>query len=163
MVETNQRSREGTNIIISNNIIRNNRAGRGGGLACLGNNFTVTGNQISNNSATSDHGGGIIAAGTGRITNNLIQGNNVGIDIGYGWGGGIHIFGPSAEPVIFSGNTVQNNHAPSSGGGVFVDDGASATLQNNLIINNTVAEYGGAGIYVDAAGEGEAGMHDPQQ
>jgi parallel beta-helix repeat protein len=148
---------EGTNIIISNNIIRNNRAGRGGGLACLGNNFTVTGNQISNNSATSDHGGGIIAAGTGRITNNLIQGNNVGIDIGYGWGGGIHIFGPSAEPVIFSGNTVQNNHASSSGGGVFVDDGASATLQNNLIINNTVAEYGGAGIYVDAAGEGEAG------
>ncbi len=150
-------SAEGDNITISNNVIRNNRAGRGGGLACVGDNFSVTGNQILNNVITSDHGGGLVAAGTGTISSNLIQGNAAGTIIGWGWGGGIHLVNPGSAAIIFSGNTVQDNHAVSAGGGVFVDDGASAVLSNNLIVGNTVDDDGGAGIYVDVAGEGEAG------
>jgi len=147
-------------ITVTNNIIRNNNANRGGGLfIASGSDFTVTDNLIENNSGYDDHGGGVFliplpntATGNGIFSRNLIKGNVASRAFNYGWGGGILIaanLNPTAvKPVTLSYNVWTGNFAPSIGGAIFVDDGASAILDHELIYNNTT-EVGGAAVYVD--------------
>jgi len=144
-------------INILNNIIRNNQAGRGAGINVNGGNVTIRGNKISGNIADSDHGGGLyIGAPNAEISENDIIENEVGRDIGYGWGGGIVILNEGSHAVI-SNNRIIANSAPTEGSGVFIDDGAGALIQNNLIANNACTQDGGVAIYVDGAGEGNPG------
>ncbi len=139
----------GTGIRILNNLIRNNRAGKGAGI--LGSRLTdvvIEGNEIRENVSTQDHGGGIyLTTAKGIFSGNLIDGNETGRDLGYGWGGGIAIVG-SGPFITLSNNEFRNNFAGSLGGGVFVDDGSHGVLINNLIHHNR-ATSGGGGIYVD--------------
>ncbi|PLX76005.1 MAG: hypothetical protein C0614_10390, partial [Desulfuromonas sp.] len=149
----------GQRITLKNNLIRNNSAGFGAGLAGSVINLQMTNNHIIDNQIQNDHGGGMFMTATGRIDSNLFQGNDVGTLAGYGWGGGAIIIGRVEddngslvnEPVLLSNNTFTGNHAESQGGGIFIDEGAMAVLQNNLVVRNTSGE-GGAGIYVDGAG-----------
>ena len=50
------------------------------------------------------------------------------------------------------------NHATGAGSAFFADDGARATLTNELYFNNVCARDGGTGIYVDGADNG-TGSH----
>jgi hypothetical protein len=140
------------NISVLNNVIRNNKAGRGGGMAIEGGVVVIRGNVVQGNVSISDHGGGLfISANQAEITHNLILDNEIGRTEGYGWGGGIIVFGEQSFAHL-AFNTVTQNYAPSVGGGIFIDDGATAHIDHELIYNNDCPDggtTGGVGIYVD--------------
>ena len=52
---------------------------------------------------------------------------------------------------VLKDNIITDNYAASVGARVFIDEGASATMTNNLVVRNTGPENmnGGAGVYVD--------------
>ncbi len=149
---------DGGDIFILNNIIRNNVSGRGAGIAVGGSNHAVISrNLIQNNIGTGDHGGGIfIGAILAEISHNQIIGNEIGRALGYGWGGGIIVVNVGNNAIL-SHNIITQNYAPSIGAGVFIDEGATATLQNELIYANQCPERGGVAVYVDGEGGGGAG------
>jgi len=139
----------GTGISILDNVIRDNHGGRGAGIGLVATptNLLVRGNLVEDNHCHSDHGGGISLDGTVTLMENVIRGNRVELD--YGWGGGVLLFGSCQ--VTMTGNRVEGNHAPGIGGGVFVDEGGTAVLDHELIVGNTTSapDKGGAGVYVD--------------
>jgi hypothetical protein len=155
---------ESSDISILENLIRNNTSGRGAGMAVAGGSVIIRGNTVQRNVGVSDHGGGIyIAAPNAEISHNRIVGNEIGRALGYGWGGGVVVFGAGSFALL-SFNTVTENYAPSVGSGVFIDDGAKATLDHELIYNNVCPDggtTGGVGVYVDgyAAPGAEVGSH----
>ena len=146
---------EGSDISILANIVRGNTAGRGGGIAIVGGEVHIRGNTIVDNTGVSDHGGGLYIAAPGAdISGNRIVGNAIGRELGYGWGGGIVVYGEGSSAVL-SHNDVTGNYAPSVGSGVFIDDGAIAILDHELIHDNVCPDggtTGGVGIYVDGYG-----------
>ncbi len=141
----------GSYITVENNIIRNNRAGRGGALSANGQNNLLRYNLIDNNWANSDHGGGLYLYGKTIITDNVISNNRVGVLSGYGWGGAVIFFATMPDTSISSGNIYFNNHAPTYGGAVFVDDEATVYMNNDLVYNNYAEDHthAGGGIAVD--------------
>ncbi len=153
-------------ITVANNVIRNNNANRGAGMFIASrSDFTITNNLIENNTGYDDHGGGvdlapmpISAPGNGVFSGNIIRGNVAGKAFNYGWGGGILVAGdlhPAAyKPVILSNNVWTGNYAPSVGGAIFVDNGATVRLDHELIYNNSTSTVGGGAIYVDGDGGG---------
>lgn len=152
---------ENSDISILNNIIRNNTSGRGAGIAISGGTVIIRGNTVQGNIGVSDHGGGLyITSPQAEVTGNRIVGNEIGRKLGYGWGGGIVVFGdpnfPGTSSALLAFNTWTENYAPSVGSGIFIDDGARATLDHELIYNNDCVDgvtTGGAGIYVDGYAE----------
>jgi len=144
---------EGSDISILDNLIRNNTSGRGGGIGIDGGVVVIRDNTVQGNMGVSDHGGGIyIAAPNVEISHNRIVGNEVGRALGYGWGGGIVIFGAGSAATL-AYNLITDNYAPSIGSGVFIDDGAQAVLDHELIYANQCTQTGGVGVYVDGLGD----------
>ncbi len=144
---------EDSNIRIENNTIRNNTGGRGAGISVRGGNSIITNNIIQNNIGVSDHGGGLyIASPSAEISSNLIENNEIGRDLGYGWGGGIIVFNPE-NFARMSFNVIRSNYAPSLGAGVFIDEGAQSVLDHELIYNNQCepgSSIGGTAVYLDS-------------
>jgi hypothetical protein len=97
-----------------------------------------------------------IASPSAEITDNLIFENEIGREAGYGWGGGITVYGEGTYATL-SNNEITRNSAPTNGSGLFIDDGAEVVLDHELIHNNVCTEIGGVGVYVDGAGEGVPG------
>jgi len=120
-----------SNIIIKNNVIRNN--------TCNGTDYAI--------------GGGILVYtnGYGLISNNKILDNTISAGI-TATGGGIDIWGPIGDVHINSnfikGNTVQTNN--NGGGGIDIYDCTTSppVIENNVIVGNSSNLYGG-GILVD--------------
>lgn len=140
---------EGNNTRVEGNRIVGNRGSRGGGIAGGGTGLLLNDNEILANEGVSDHGGGAFLWGTGEVTNNLIASNRVGEALGYGWGGGLIIFGDGTEMTI-SGNRFASNYAASLGSGAFVDDGAIGHLDHNLFYRNQSGDWlGGSALYID--------------
>jgi hypothetical protein len=119
------------------NVVRGNYAGRGAGMAVVNaQEALIRGNTIEDNVAVGDHGGGLyIAVVDALITQNIIRRNDVGRELGYGWGGGLIVFnrGNSAE---LSFNVVYENFAAGYGAAEFIDEGASADIHHELIYGN---------------------------
>jgi hypothetical protein len=144
----------GTTTIVGN-VIENNRGGRGAGIAA-GGTVVVRGNTVTGNVGVGDHGGGLYLYGQVSVIGNRVEGNSIGtgpvLGTDYGWGGGAIVFGDetSAE---FRGNVVTGNTALSAGSGVFVDDGADATLVGELYYANVCNLDGGVGLFVDSGGQ----------
>ncbi len=148
----------GNGIIVENNIIRNNRAGRGGAISAIGQNNIIRGNTIDDNWANSDHGGGLYLFGNVLVENNTISNNRVGVLAGYGWGGGA-IFLETGEDMAISRNNIYiNNMAPTYAGGVFADEAATLMMSHDLVIRNYTqsASHGGGGIAVDRRWDNES-------
>ncbi len=145
----------GTGISLLDNTIRNNNAGRGGGIGGSAADLYAGGNAVLDNRSYGDHGGGIYFSGTGTFERNTVRGNRTGEGIGYGWGGGVIVHGGNTN-VTLSHNVVTGNHAPNIGGGIDVDDSATAVLDHELVYGNTTSagDKGGAGVYVDGNGSG---------
>ncbi len=137
----------GDDHIVESNTIQFNNSGRGAGISSEGDNVTFHENTISSNISYDDHGGGLYLSGIVTLTGNFVENNRTGEGMGYGWGGGVVIFGTA----MLTGNTFAYNHAPSIGGGVFVDEGGQAVMRNELIYGNTTSVFdkGGAAVYVD--------------
>lgn len=144
----------GTHAVIENCRIANNKGGRGPGLyGEVTEELVVENCRILNNISYDDHGGGVYLCGNITLSGNVIAGNRVAHPENYGWGGGVlvHSAGTVARLI---GNTIRDNSAPTYGGGVFVDEGAMAHLQHNLICHNRTESGNGAGVAVD---DGEPG------
>ena len=139
------------NITIEDNVIAMNYATRGAGIAAVGGTVIIRDNTIRGNIGVGDHGGGLyVGAPSATITRNRIYENEIGRDLGYGWGGGIIVFN-SGNHADLSFNDVFENYAPGHGSGIFVDEAATATLRNERVHHNQVdaGESGGGAVYVD--------------
>jgi hypothetical protein len=144
-------------VVIANNVIRGNRSGRGGGIAALGRgDARIEMNVIEQNVALGDHGGGVYVQQPVLMRGNIVRSNAVTAQI-VNWmggvGGGITIV---AAPASLSDNLVSDNYAKKCGGGVFIDEGAAATLTHEKVIGNRPAHregWGGSGVYVDGGAE----------
>ncbi|MFO0810604.1 MAG: right-handed parallel beta-helix repeat-containing protein [Gemmataceae bacterium] len=142
----------GPSISILDNVIRNNVSGRGAGIAVDGRKVVIRGNIVQGNVGVSDHGGGLhIFSENAEIAHNRVVGNEIGRALGYGWGGGIIVFNTGGKYKL-SHNVFTGNFAPSVGSAVFVDDGAVASLDHDLIYANACNPAGDgavAPVYVD--------------
>ena len=92
-----------------------------------------------------DYGGGIRVTG-GRVAlsirENIIRSNRAGYYVDSGNGGGIYIDSPYAESII-EGNTIDQNYAGDSGGGLALS--GIVLLKANTISNNG-CHVGGGGV-----------------
>ncbi len=146
---------------IKNNLIRDNRCGKGGGLYVgfrnSENSILIEGNTIEYNMIYADHGAGAyVSAYRGLIKNNIFRYNY--ILESWGWGGGLIVDGNqfagfSNEIFIeLTGNVYSGNQVPSCGSGVFIDEGANVRMKNELISGNTcTGSFRDGALYVDGA------------
>lgn len=137
-------------LTILNNIIRNNVSGRGAGIFADGPKMVIRGNTIKNNVGVSDHGGGIfIFSPNADFSHNRVEGNEIGRDMGYGWGGGMIVVNKGGNFKL-SHNVFTGNFAPSLGSAFFADEGATASMDHDLVYgNNTKPDGEGGAVYVD--------------
>ncbi len=107
--------------------------------------LTVARNTVSGNHAV-EYGGGIYldtldcsdTYSNAAITNNIIRGNSAA------YGGGI-CDREANGGVSISSNTIVDNTATNSGGGIYLID-ASPTIENNIISNNSVYGISSSGF-----------------
>ncbi len=112
----------------------------GGGILNLG-ILTLTSSTVSGNTATGDGGGIFNGSGnTLTVTASTVTNNNTtgtGSD-----GGGIF----NAGSATLTNSTITDNTANDAGGGIFNATGATATINNATISNNTGTTGNGDGI-----------------
>ena len=141
-------------ITILNNFIRNNVAGRGAGIYADGPKLVIRGNSVQNNIGVSDHGGGIsLFSPNAEFSYNRVEGNEIAREHGYGWGGGMIVVSKGGNYKL-SHNVFTGNYAPSVGSAFFVDEGADATMDHDLVYDNACNPAGDgfvAPVYVDGA------------
>lgn len=121
------------NTVIDNSVVNAN--GYGGGICCVGESATVTGNTVQGNNAGIGGGVYIYANDTATLMNNTIKSNNSD------QGAGAYVYGPTG---MIKGNAIDDNTATAEGGGLYID---CETLD---VINNTLdgnASVSGGGIY----------------
>jgi len=138
-------------ITIEGNEISENAALRGAGVAAFGGTVIIRDNTVRGNIGHDDHGGGLyVGSPDTTITRNRIYENEIGKTVGYGWGAGIIIFNPGNHADL-SYNEIFSNFAPGHGAAIFVDEGATADLNHELIYRNEVnpGQTGGGAVYVD--------------
>ena len=124
--------------------IQGNTGGGGGGIdaQCQ---ITMTGGTIQNNTAT--HGGGIILNGNRASLvmsgNSKIIGNQAKQKTSGSWGDGGGIYLSNSTTLTLNGGTIGNNTADRCGGGV--ESHGNVTVNGGKITNNTGGA--GGGIY----------------
>lgn len=128
-------------LILNRCVIRDGKAGLGGGICVYNSNFTLNQCEVTNNTATSD-GGGIYSAVPVKL-NQCVVSNNTATNNG----GGIYAVEGSILNSTITGNTAAN------GGGVYGNYGSDMWIPTNLsIVNATIAENSatnGGGVYVN--------------
>jgi uncharacterized repeat protein (TIGR02543 family) len=115
---------------------------QGGGVYVSYGTFTMSGGEISGNTASG--GGGVyVSDGTFTVNGGEISGNTAS----YG-GGGVYILRSTftMNGGEISGNTVSTAH----GGGVYVDPNSTFTMDGGEISGNTASSWGG-GVFVFSA------------
>ncbi|MBI4786750.1 MAG: DUF11 domain-containing protein [Chloroflexi bacterium] len=143
-----------THNIFQGNVASATRSGYGGGArvtSTSGATVVISNNQflqnVASSSTTTDtdggRGGGLYMIGPATISDNLFQ-DNWGATANNipGYGGGLFLYGASQ----IQGNRILGNRAALNagsnytleafGGGVFVYEGSSVTMQNNIIAGN---------------------------
>ena len=122
--------------------------GYGGGVFVDQSKFTMSGGEISDNTASKDGGGVylksaefIMSGGTISYNTSLAATANIDHIVG---GGGVYVGGGSTFEMS-GGSTIEHNTAATSGGGVNVDTTAKFTMESGTI-SETNAQYGG-GVY----------------
>ena len=135
-------------LTISDSAIVGNVARYGGGLYLRRGEVTLSENAISANTANWV-GGGLYAWDSEVV----IEGNAILSNTAETMGGGMLLW--SSEATI-AGNVIAHNRVSSGisyssgGGGVYLEDGCTATLINNVITENKV-DVQGSGVYVDGS------------
>jgi len=116
---------------------------------------TVSGNFVSYNSGSSEHGGaGIVNAGTMTITESTVYNNSIASTVSSGSGAGI--FNLPTATLTVTGSTIANNSdqatSGGSGGGIETASG-TLTLTNSIVGGNTAASNSNIdGSYTDNGG-----------
>jgi|GEM_PF-2852930 len=149
--------------LIDGNTITINNADFGGGISCddgsdpliINNSIGVSSGTAAGN--TAEYGGGIYCSESNpeigeRYKGNLIKYN---VAIGAGQGGGIFLCscGNSInDELIVNDNTIEGNVAYYRGGGIYIMNGSTRILFNDIFGNFTsgiAALDGGAGLYLE--------------
>lgn len=138
-------------VVINNVTIRDGNAGsgnNGGGILLAGGNLTLSYSRVLANLASSGAG---IAATSGTLTINFSSiGREAAASPNTASANGGGVFLGSGASATINNSTIANNSA-SAGGGIFVSGGASATFNNSTISTNsssgTAVTDGGGGIY----------------
>jgi hypothetical protein len=126
---------------ISNNKVMKNSSGdhsAGGGIYCSG-DVLLEGNTVGENEAKGANGGdagGILAAGSVTLINNLLYGNRAETynPIAYGYGGGLCCYGDDPQVCTLINNTIVDNAADHAGGGVYFS--GDHKMWNTVLWNN---------------------------
>jgi parallel beta-helix repeat protein len=131
---------QGSDAIVSGNIVAENEACDGGGLMVQDSVITISGNHFSNNDTTAFGGGISLESSDAMLVNNVILGNRAD------FGGGVWSHESNA---MLINNAVLMNHVYSvyAGGGGLFFWGGSSRLLHNTIANNTGGD--GSGVRVD--------------
>jgi hypothetical protein len=135
-------------VAISDSTIVDNVAMYGGGLYLWRSKVTLIDNTVVSN--TGSWVGGGLYAGDSQVT---IAGNAVLSNTAETMGGGMLLWSSDAtiEANVITHNRVFDGISYSSGGGgVYLEDGCTATLVNNVIAENEV-DVQGSGVYVDGS------------
>lgn len=133
---------------VSGNVITGNTAKAGGGvyLQASQGQHVLSDNQIRDNSAT-ENGGGICAAATPSTSATVTLSNNTILrNSSNTAGGGAYL--SDWQSAMLSGNVVAGNWAAYDGGGVYT--GCPSTITNNTITENAANESGGGMCAVDS-------------
>ena len=143
------------NCTLTNVIIQECKAPKGGGMCVNAGTLTITGGSFTKNEATgtgTDIQGGAIYSEDGRLTlkSCMIGGNNSGDGNRAKKGGGIYL---KNVALTMQSVTVKNNKALTQGAGIYLAAGelkipGGNTIADNSIIDNGNSEAGG-GIYVE--------------
>ena len=136
---------ETTQSVLSNLTLQHGQGTLGGGIHIQNASPTISGNVITNNTASVDGGGMSVQFGSPVITNNTVTSNSQTPGFSGGIGGGISISGTGAALVV--GNTIANNHEPQGSGGAIGINASSPVIQKNTIRGNSAYSQGGA-IYI---------------
>jgi hypothetical protein len=135
---------------ITGNVIRDNTGDRGAGLASFCEKLVASGNVIEHNIGHADHAGGFYITGADvTFTHNVVKSNE---SAGLGGGGLIFQDGnkpPGTTRALMAYNVYTDNLAASTGSAFFVDDGAEATFDHELVYKNRCSTAHGEAIYVD--------------
>ncbi|MCP4305012.1 MAG: hypothetical protein GY788_09095 [bacterium] len=118
--------------LVESNIVQNNTAWDGAGIAAIKSSAVIKDNIVRDNSTFDgqvNEGGGIYIGGVGHVEvlSNTIR-DNFAAD-----GGGISVY---ASDVLISGNSIIDNQATSEAGGILTQ--RPTTIVNNYIIGNEV-------------------------
>jgi len=109
------------------------------GVRVYGGTFTMSGGEISGNTANSSGGGVYVGGGTFTMSSGEISGNTAPSG-----GGGVNV---AAGTFVMSGGKISDNIARNSnGGGVYVGDYGTFTMSGGEISGNTANN--GGGVYV---------------
>ena len=133
-------------------VISNSASYKGGGLCVWGDSVTLSGGQISHNTARGpnmwDGGGGMFVLGSATLNGVQVISNTVGNGSN---GGGLYLY---RSHVTLIGGQIIDNSAAVAGGGVYIWPGTSpgggVTLSQWQIISNTA--YWGGGVYIAFGG-----------
>jgi hypothetical protein len=149
--------------IMSGGTIEGNSSNAKGGGVYVGGTFTMTGGEISDNTAAASiqgNGGGVYVKGTFFMSGGTISDNTAKLSIssegqtfGHGGGGGVYV-DESGSFTMSADSTISRNtsNGEGGGGGVYVyGNGATFTMEGGTISNNN-ASRGGGGVSVYGAG-----------
>lgn len=128
-----------TNTTVINNNGKKVEVGYGGGVYTSGSTVTMTGNTVSDNTA-SFGGGAMIKGGKGTLTDNTISANHAGN------GGGVYAWNIK-DLTVTGGAFSGNGTLTGSGGAIFV---YNSVVDMNCEISGNQARHAGAGVYVGA-------------
>jgi hypothetical protein len=133
----------GTLTMTGGEISGNTAASNGGGVKLgEGSNFTMSGGAIYGN--TGSDGAVFISKGTFTMTGGAIYGNTANSPGNNGAGGGVHL---TEGTFTMSGGEIYGNTATGNGGGVFVWENSTFTMSGGAIYGNTA--YSGGGVCVN--------------
>ena len=135
------RGSAGSTLNLNNTVIFNNRSANSGGLSFAGTNLSITNSVIRENSATTGNGGGanIAASALVTISSTTFSGNTAGNS-----SGGLFITRGTLSNVTVSGNTA-NGTAANGGGGVRIQAGAATVSFVSCTITNNSAPNAASG------------------
>ncbi|HRZ13851.1 MAG TPA: choice-of-anchor Q domain-containing protein [Kiritimatiellia bacterium] len=152
--------------VVSNCVIRDCRAGSGGGFACEngglfvdcevlnnkamhwgGGGYMVNSGEVRNciirgNSASNYDGGGVYIDNAGAVRSCIIESNRAPA-ANNGYGGGVYCGGNGA---LIENCWIRGNTGGALGGGVFVSSSARVPIRHCAILGNSVQRWGG-GVY----------------
>ncbi len=122
----------------------------GGTLNMSGGKFTMSGGEISGNTATSNGGGvGVYSGATFEMNGNASITDNKATT---GNGGGVYEGGGTFN--MSGGASISRNEATTgNGGGVYVGGGVFTMSGGSITSNHTANDTYGGGVYVDTHGE----------
>jgi hypothetical protein len=129
--------------ILNNTVIKDAKGDSfGGGVRAGNGELTITNSTLANNSAQSQ-GGGLWVGEKAPVTiaNSTFSGNKATDAAGTSGLGGAMFLNNGTNPTTITNATIANNQAGFQGGG-FWGGGATTTLKNTIVANNTAANAG---------------------